>query len=52
MEPEEEPGGAAVREVYEEVTKQKNPASFCCCRLLMGIKKKEGTLTSFNPGFD
>uniref|UniRef100_A0A663MLN6 Nudix hydrolase domain-containing protein n=1 Tax=Athene cunicularia TaxID=194338 RepID=A0A663MLN6_ATHCN len=23
MEPEEEPGGAAVREVYEEVTKQK-----------------------------
>lgn len=28
MEPEEEPGGAAVREVYEEVTKQKYPAAF------------------------
>lgn len=46
MEPEEEPGGAAVREVYEEVTKPKqtkNPADLCCCYLQMGTKKEEGT---------
>jgi len=28
MEPEEEPGGAAVREVYEEVTPKKNSYYF------------------------
>lgn len=47
MEPEEEPGGAAVREVYEEVTKQKYPAAFCCCYLQMGIEEEEGNLPPF-----
>lgn len=49
MEPEEEPGGAAVREVYEEVTKtkQKYPAAFCCCYLQMGIEEEERNLPPF-----
>lgn len=42
MEPEEEPGGAAVREVYEEVTKPKQNPAFLL--LSPDRNQEEGTL--------
>lgn len=50
MEPEEEPGGAAVREVYEEVTKpNQNPAFL----LLLSPDRNQGKreLCFHCPGF-
>lgn len=48
MEPEEEPGGAAVREVYEEVTKtNKKKSSFCLPLSSYENQEERGNSASF-----
>lgn len=48
MEPEEEPGGAAVREVYEEVTKTKKIQLVSAD----GNQEERGNSSLLYPGFN